>query len=143
VRGIHVRLDVLWGLEAAAGAGDTHVAIFHGTKARVEIHQGAEQRFRPELYVVPKGPINQAALTARMAAWVDVYHGIELNTIGDRVHVVIPDRHRISHEAHFGEVARQFLAYVQGTQALPAWEKAVMIAKYHVTTTGVALARTF
>jgi len=35
----------------------------------------------------------------------------------------------------------QFLNYVRDPQALPAWEKSNMLAKYYVTTTGIHLAR--
>src|SRR5262249_13379000 len=52
VCGVHVKLDVLWDYEAAAGAGDTHLAVFRGSRARVEVRQGQEQNYRPELYVV-------------------------------------------------------------------------------------------
>ena len=48
---------------------------------------------------------------------------------------------RVGHEAHFGEVTRQFLAYLADPARLPAWEEANMLAKYHVTTHGVRLAR--
>ena len=43
VRGTHVKLDILWSWEAAAGTGDTYDASFRGSKARVEI-----RRFRHE-----------------------------------------------------------------------------------------------
>jgi hypothetical protein len=38
-------------------------------------------------------------------------------------------------------VARRFLDYVRNPEALPAWEKANMLAKYYVTTMGVELGR--
>src|SRR5262249_17955916 len=40
VRGVHVKLDVLWDYEAAAGAGDTHLAVVRGTRSSVEVRQG-------------------------------------------------------------------------------------------------------
>src|SRR5690242_15587478 len=52
VRGVHVKLDVLWRWEAPAGTGDTHLAIYRGTKSRVEVRQGAAENYRPELCVV-------------------------------------------------------------------------------------------
>ena len=38
-------------------------------------------------------------------------------------------------------VHKHFLRYLQAPQTLPAWEKPNMLAKYHVTTSGVQLAR--
>ncbi len=52
----------------------------------------------------------------------------------------MPDAYRVGHEAHFGEVTRQFLGYLRAPARLPAWERANMLAKYHVTTEGVRLA---
>ena len=43
--------------------------------------------------------------------------------------------------AHFAEVTRQFLYYLDYPTELPRWEKANMLAKYHVTTEGVRVAR--
>jgi hypothetical protein len=55
--------------------------------------------------------------------------------------VIIPDAFRTGHEAHFAEVTRQFLEYVRNPKLMPAWEQAAMLAKYYVTTGGVALSR--
>jgi len=54
---------------------------------------------------------------------------------------VIPDRYRVGHEAHFAEVTERFLAFVKDPAALPAWEKASMLAKYFLTTRAVELSR--
>jgi predicted dehydrogenase len=56
IRGTHVRLKALWNYEAPEGGGDTHVAIVRGSRSRVEIRQGADEKWRPELYVVPLRP---------------------------------------------------------------------------------------
>jgi DNA-binding XRE family transcriptional regulator len=55
--------------------------------------------------------------------------------------VSIPDHYRTGHEAHFAEVTRQFLRYLEKKEKLPTWEKPNMLAKYFVTTGGVALSR--
>ena len=39
----------------------------------------------------------------------------------ERLHVTIPDQHRVGHEAHFAEVTHQFLKYVGKQATLPAW----------------------
>jgi predicted dehydrogenase len=141
VRGVYVGLNVLWDYEATAGGGDTHFARFRGTRAAVEVRQGAEQRFRPELYVVSDQVGVHRAVAERVAQLQERIPGVEVVRRGDESQALIPDCYRVGHEAHFGEVTRQFLAYVREPSALPAWEKANMLAKYTITTRGVALAR--
>jgi hypothetical protein len=55
--------------------------------------------------------------------------------------VTIPDKYRIGHEARFAEVTNDFLGYLANPASLPAWEKPNMLAKYFVTTAGVALSQ--
>lgn len=143
VRGCWTKLDVLWGLEAEAGGADTHLSVVRGSRARVEICQGKEQNYRPQLYVLPESSSDTVgrAVNARIEALAKLYPGLAVEAQGGRYHIVIPDIHRKGHEAHFGEVTRQFLRYIRGEEKMPAWEKANMLAKYHVTTEGVALAR--
>jgi predicted dehydrogenase len=145
VRGVWVKLNVLWDFEATAGSGDTHLAVFRGSRARVEVRQGRDQNYRPELYVVPNAGLSAdvaAAVRRRVEALQDRYPGVAVEDLRAEVRLTIPDRYRVGHEAHFGEVTRQFLDYLADPRALPAWEKANMLAKYHVTTQGVRLART-
>lgn len=144
VRGVQVKLNVLWDFEAAAGSGDTHFAVFRGSRARVEVRQGREQNFRPELFIVPNGRESAdvvAAVRRRVELLQALYPGVAVEDHRAEVRVAIPDSYRVGHEAHFGEVTRQFLKYLQEPRTLPAWEKPNMLAKYHVTTRGVALAR--
>ncbi len=143
VRGVHVKLNVLWDYEAEGGSGDTHFAVFRGTRARVEVRQDREQNYRPELYVVP-GESKAAVLAAvrkRIEALQVYWPGVDLADLRGEARISIPDAYRTGHEAHFGEVARQFLEYLRGAKKLPAWEKSNMLAKYRVTTEGVARAR--
>jgi predicted dehydrogenase len=144
LRDIHVKFDVLWDREAQVG-GDTHFAVFRGTRSRVEVRQRQQENFRPELYVVPNRAADRigvpAALRTKVTALQARYPGIAVEERGDEFRVTIPDVYRVGHEAHFGEVTRQFLAYVRNRADLPAWEKPNMLAKYFVTTGGVRLAR--
>jgi predicted dehydrogenase len=144
VRGLWAKLDVLWGLEAPPGGGDTHLAVFRGSRADIEVRQGAEQKYRPELYVVSNGaPLDALAkaVQERLTILGASYAGLAVEKQRDRLRIVIPDAYRTGHEAHFAEVTRQFLRYVSGAEKLPAWEQPNMLAKYKVTTEGVALAR--
>jgi predicted dehydrogenase len=145
VRGIHARVKVLWNYEAPAGAGDTHVAIVRGSRARLEILQGAEQKWRPELYVVPLAAADRAAVRAalekRVAALAKDRPGLAVEDEGARLRIVIPDVYRVGHEPHFAEVTARFLGYLKDRASLPPWEKANMLAKYRVTTEAVEKSR--
>ncbi len=93
VRGVHARVKVLWNYEAPAGAGDTHVAFVRGSRARLEILQGAEQKWRPELYVVPNRPADapavKAALELRVAELAKARPGLTVEAEG----APLPRRH--------------------------------------------------
>jgi predicted dehydrogenase len=145
LRGVTVKLKVEWNFEAAAGASDTELAVFRGTKGSVEVRQAREEGFRPEVYVVPARPEllaeTAAAVQRRLTALSGTWPGLSAEAAAGRVRIVIPDRYRIGHEAHFARLAERFMEYVRDPGKLPAWEKPNMAAKYYVTTGGVALAR--
>lgn len=139
LRGVHVMVEALWNYEAPPGAGDTHFASYQGTRSRIEVRQGEPEGYRPELYVIPCEAGVEEALTRRIAALQRDWPGTGLERRGQEFRVTIPDHYRVGHEAHFAQVARQFLRYVRGEERLPAWERAAMLAKYLVTTRGVEL----
>jgi predicted dehydrogenase len=145
VRGVHAKATVRWSYEAPAGGGDTHTAVVRGSRARVEIRQGAEQGWRPELYVVPSRLADAAAVEAalgrRVAALERERPGLAVERAGTAFHVLVPDVYRVGHEAHFGEVTRRFLDYLKAPGSVPGWETANMLAKYYVTTRAVELSR--
>lgn len=145
VRGAHARVKVLWNYEAPAGAGDTHTGVVRGSLSRVEVLQGPEQKWQPELYVVPNRKADaaavRAALTRRVASLAQARPGLAVLDEGARLRVVIPERYRVGHEAHFAEVTERFLAYLKDPATLPAWEESNMLAKYRVTTRAVEQSR--
>jgi predicted dehydrogenase len=145
VRGVHAQVKVLWNYEAPSGAGDTHTATLRGSRSRLEVLQGSEQKWLPELYVVANQAADAAAVraatTRRVAELAKTWPGLAVLDEGARLRVVIPERYRVGHEAHFAEVTERFLAYLKDRTTLPAWERANMLAKYKVTTEAVALSR--
>lgn len=144
VRGTHVKLDVLWNWQAPEGAGDTHLAVYRGRQARVEVRQGKAENYRPEVFVVPAAGSKAAvarALEKRVAAWGKAYPGVGFEDRGEELHLTVPDAYHVGHEAHFAQVARQFFEYLKDPRSLPAWEKPNMLAKYYVCTKGVDLSR--
>ena len=137
LRGSRVRIEVLWKWEAPpGGAGDIYEAAFQGTNARIELRQGLAEKFIPEVYVVPGASSNTAAaaLDREVAKWQTRWPGIAVSRGGEGIRIVIPQRYRVGHEDHFGQVAAQFLKYVRAPQSMPAWERSYMLAKYAVTT---------
>jgi hypothetical protein len=67
--------------------------------------------------------------------------GVNVEDMGERIHLWIPARYRVDHEAHFTMLAQRFLEYVRNPKAMPAWEKPNMLAKYYITTKSVEMAR--
>jgi predicted dehydrogenase len=145
VRGIHVKLNVIWDWEAPAGSGDRHYAVYRGSRARVEVRQSKADNYQPELYIVPNEAADKTAVASavskRLRALAGTYPGIALDERRGELHVTIPEALRVGHEAHFAQVMQNMLKYVRDRKALPAWERPNMIAKYYVTTTGTELSR--
>ena len=139
VRGVEVMLDVRWHWEAATGE-DTHDARYCGSRARLELRQGAAERWRPEIYVVANADIGRP-LQRRIQALQVPYPGIGLEKLDREWHVVVPETLRVGHEAHFAMLMRGFLDHVTGERPLPVWEAPNMLAKYCVCTESVAIAR--
>lgn len=144
LRDTHVRLDILWDVKAGAGTGDTHFARCRGEHSILEIRQGKKEQYRPELYVRPQS--RKHGLAPALEQWrqrlAGVYPGVGIEALGREFRVTFPDHYRVGHEAHFAQVTRDFLAYVRGKRPLPAWEKPNLLAKYFLTTTGVARGQT-
>lgn len=145
LRGVHVKLNVLWDFEAEPGAGDTHLAVFRGSRSRVEVRQGRDEKFQPELYIIPNKtidyPLVRRALDRRVQSLQPEFPGLGVTDLGTHFRLAIPSEYRVGHEAHFGQVTKQFLRYLRQQAPLPAWEKPNMIAKYLVSTRGVELSR--
>jgi len=144
LRGIHVKISVIWNFQAPVGGGDTHFSLMRGTKSNIVIQQGKEQQYRPELYIDIVDQENRQAIDAALKeAMNDLqgsYPGVEKKNEGHRIRVIIPDRYRIGHEAHFGQVTQKYLSYLIDGK-LPQWEVPNMIAKYYTTTTALEMAK--
>ncbi len=143
LRGMHVRLEILWNWEAPEGSGDVYEAAFRGTLASAEIRQGKAEKFRPELYVRPRTAALQdqvfAALRTKIGALQKEWPGVDMTVEGREAHIVIPEKYRVGHEAHFAQVTRAFLGYLNNPKSLPSWEKSNMLLKYYICTRAVEL----
>ena len=136
LRGVRVELEILWNWEAAEG-GDVYEASFRGTNSAVEIRQGKAERFIPELYVSHMREGVLGAVEQRIAALQSRWPGLGVERQGEELHIVIPEKYRVGHEAHFGQVTNRFFEYVTSPKSMPAWQTPYMLAKYFVSTKGV------
>lgn len=142
VRGVNAKVSVIWAYQAPEGAGDTHYSIMRGTKANLIIRQGAEQQYKPTLYIEPitGGAAYESKLAASLKTIQQKFPGIELKKLAKGWEVIIPESYKEGHEAHFARVTENFLKYLKAGK-LPEWEVPNMIAKYYTTTRALELAK--
>ena len=100
--------------------------------------QTVKENYVPELFVAPNATMRQSAVAAAVRARIErlqgTYPGVGCETAGDELHITIPDRYRVGHEAHFAQVVAEFLKYLKSPQSMPAWERpqyAGEILRYH------------
>jgi predicted dehydrogenase len=142
LKDIHAKVSVIWAYKAPEGTGDTHYSIMRGTKANLVIRQGAEQKYKPVLYIEPVDKPGNSFETALMNGKKSIqskYPGIELLKNASGWEVIIPEKYKEGHEAHFARVTEKFLQYFKDKK-LPVWEVPNMIAKYYTTTSALELA---
>ncbi|MFC1724990.1 putative oxidoreductase C-terminal domain-containing protein [candidate division KSB1 bacterium] len=142
LKDIHAKVSVIWNFQAPQGTGDTHFSIMRGTKSEIIIRQGEEQKYRPELFIKILDAYDstvESFLQETVKNLSDDYPGLKLEKAGNEWHVVIPDKFRIGHEAHFGQVTKKYLQFLIDGK-LPDWEVPNMIAKYYTTTSALEMA---
>jgi predicted dehydrogenase len=135
IKGVHARVSVIWNYKAPEGTGDTHYSIMRGTKANLVIRQGAEQQYKPALYVEPAlmNADTEKNLRAAIAKINQQFKGVDLKKTDKGWEVIIPDQYKEGHESHFARVTEKYLDYL-ANHNMPAWEVPNMIAKYYTTT---------
>lgn len=143
LKGVHVKITVIWNYTAPAGSGDTEFSMMKGSKANLVIRQGAEQGFRPELYVEPvnASPAYAAKLQKAIDHLAQQYPGLAIVPAEKGWKLVIPNQYRLDHETTFGEVTKQYLKYLQ-VGRIPEWERQAMLTKYYTTTEALKIAQT-
>jgi predicted dehydrogenase len=133
LKGVHAKVSVTWEFEAPPGAGDTHFSVMRGTKASLTIKQGAEQDYKPVLYVERAVAVSAAdhekALRAAVAKVAKTWPGVDVKAEGDHFVVIVPEKYHNGHEAHFTQVTENFLKYLRAGR-LPDWEVPNMLTKY-------------
>lgn len=147
LNGVNCKVSVIWNFMAEVGTegtGDTHYSVVKGSKADVMIRQGAEQGYKPMLYVACKGDDVAAfekTLRESLKSIADKYPGLDIKPSGEKEwQVLIPAAVAKSHEQRFSSVMEVYLNHLISGE-IPAWERSQMKAKYYTTTKAVELAR--
>ncbi len=142
LKGIHAKASVIWNFQAPEGAKDTHYSIMRGTKSNLVIRQGAEQQYKPTLYVEPVAEQTdfKEQLDKAIAEVNKQYPGVGVSKTANGWQVNIPDQYKLGHEAHFTQVTEKYLEYLKQGK-LPDWEVPNMLAKYYVTTQAYLMSR--
>jgi predicted dehydrogenase len=142
LKGVHAKVSVTWRYKAPEGAGDTHYSIMRGTKANLIIRQGAEQQYKPTLYIEPVS--TDAAYENVVADQIknlqQKYPGIELKKLDKGWELTIPEKYKEGHESHFASVTEKFLEYLKNKN-MPEWEVPNILSKYYTTTKALELAK--
>ena len=143
IKGKHAKVSVTWNYEAPQGTGDTHYSIMRGTKSNLIIKQTKTEDFKPTLYIEVLDESNfeerlNRALTNEIG---ELFHGTTADKLSSTLwRINIPESFKIGHEAHFAQVTRNYLDYLENGE-LPEWEVPNMISKYYTTIQALELAR--
>ena len=132
LRDIWAKVSVSWDFETPVG-GDTFFSTMRGTKANLVVRQGAEQKFKPVLYVEKTGEIDDSTFEATLKNAIEIlenkFPGIGFQREGRVWRIIVPEKYDVGHEAHFAQVTENFLHYLRDGK-LPGWETPDMLTKY-------------
>jgi len=140
LRGVFVKTSVVWNYAAPEGSGDQYTAMMRGTKTTLFIKQGAEEGYKPTLYIQPFATTRRSDVEEAFNKLQATYPGVELKKVANGWQIVIPDKYKEGHEEHFARVTQNFLEYLKHHN-MPAWEVPNMLAKYYTTTKALTLAQ--
>lgn len=143
LRGVFAKVSVEWKYQAPPGGGDTHYSVMRGSGCDLVIRQGAEEKFVPTLYVENIKGSGTGEFTTRLSSALSSlpYDSLAVEPAGkNALKINIPDKYRVTHEDHFGQVTGKFLQYLSDGK-LPEWEVPNMITKYYTTTSALKMAK--
>ncbi len=146
LKGKYANVSVIWNFEAPEGAGDTHYSVMHGTLCDLIIKQDKEEGYKPAVFIKATVRDGVGAFSEKLKKAVEQdlaakYPGLKLVRVDNGLWTVeIPEKYKVGHEAHFGQVTENFLHYLVAGK-LPEWEVPDMIVKYYTTTEALKMAR--
>src|SRR5664280_2733926 len=143
IKGIFAKVSVEWKYQAPSTGGDTHYSVMHGTICDLIIKQSAEENFLPTLYLknIKELKMNEFTSELREAVKTLPYDSLQIETVNTSTFkIIVPEKYRVSHEEHFGQVTTKFLEYLKAGK-LPEWEVPGMITKYYTTTSALKMAK--
>lgn len=140
LRGVKVKLVVVWNLEAAPGGGDTHRSFMVGKNSTLVIDQGPHTGNKPELFVEPKSDIESFKPLLEKAIAKLNMPGLSVVQDEQRLRIEIPQSLRTTHEEHFAKVRDEFLEMLDGG-AEPENLRANLLAKYKTLAVARSLSR--
>lgn len=141
LKGIHIHIEPRWEYKASEG-GDTHYSLFKGTLASLEIKQGREENYKPTLYILPVTKDENAFqdIVQKSIEKINAtYPGVTIEKSDKGWKLLVPEKYKVGHEAHFSQVMERYLDYLKNKQ-LPVWEVPGMIAKYYTSTKALEMA---
>jgi predicted dehydrogenase len=142
IKGVWVKVTAIWNYMPPAGAGDTYFSALHGSKCDLVIRQGAEEKYLPTLYIENIKGLKFDSFSAKLKTILETfaYDSLQVESAGNNIiRVNIPNKYRVTHEEHFGQVTAKFLEYMKEGK-LPEWEVPAMITKYYTTTSALKMA---
>ena len=129
LKGIHSKVTVRWNYKEPAGSSDTHYSLMRGTKADLEIRQGAEESYKATLYIKSNTGAENAefekSIQTAQQQLQQKYPGTQLVKKGNEWEVR-PGKFVRTNSA---EVAVNYIKEGE----MPDWEAPNMIAKYFTT----------
>ena len=138
IKGKFAKTSVIWNFQAPEGTGDTHYSIMRGTKCNLIIKQGADENFKPKLYITINEDQDAVAFEEHLKTAINTnlnqkYSGIKLQKLDTTTWALeIPQEYKTGHEQHCEEVTKNYLKYLKEGN-MPAWEVPNMIVKYYTT----------
>jgi predicted dehydrogenase len=143
IKGVWVKVSVIWNYMPPEGTGDTYYSAMHGSKCDLVIRQGTEEKFLPTLYIENVRGLKMDEFTTKLQTVLASlpYDSLRIEPAGKNVlRVSLPAKYRVTHEEHFGQVTAKFLEYMKEGK-VPEWEVAGMITKYYTTTSALKMAK--
>src|SRR5690606_24497394 len=100
------------------------------------------QDYKPTLYIEPleETEAYAQALEKALEKIQSAYPGVELEKSGTGWQVIIPEKYKVGHEAHFSQVTEKYIQFMN-EGSMPSWEVPGMLTKYYTTTKALEMAK--